>query len=226
LKTIEKYLTKKQGEFAQHSFFAQIAESRLLNEFGFFAQQMTFWVMTFQDVLRLNEARFASTDFQKIAHSHRLEDEGHNLWFLSDLNQMQIDEPNLRILYSQDHVLTRDATYALVSEIFRAPNDYQRIAFLLTLESLAHVFFERTSNSIKNIGYSSKLKYFSDYHFEIEESHESLGQSLEICFDGVHLNQDDETSIFDMIDRVHTAFKLMFDGLETTLNRAKSLSLV
>lgn len=223
-KTIQKYLAQKQDEFAQHPFFDQIVESKSLNELASFAQQMTFWVMTFQDVLRLNQARFVNSEIRKIAQDHQLEDEGHNFWFLSDLNQMKSQEPSLRLLYSHDHISTRDATYALVSEVFRACNDYQRIAFLLALESSAHNFFKHTSNFVERIGYSSALKYFSNHHFDVEESHESLGHGIEKYFNNIQLTQDEEKSIFGTIDRVYEAFTLMFDGLEATLNRAKVLA--
>jgi hypothetical protein len=221
MKTVQKYLAQKQREFAQHPFFNHIVEGSTLEELASFAQRMTFWIMTFQDVLRLNEARFMKPEFRKIARDHRLEDEGHNLWFLSDLNQMKREEPNLRLLYSHDYTATRDAAYALVSEVFRARNDYERIAFLLAIESGAYIFFKHTSDFVERIGYSSTLKYFSNHHFDVEENHKSLGDSLENYFNSIYLTQEEEKNIFELIDRVYEAVRIMFNGLEAALNKAK-----
>lgn len=217
MKTVQNYLAQKQREFAQHPFFNHIVVGITLEELASFAQPMSFWVMTFQDVLRLNEARFMKPEFRKIARHHRLEDEGHNFWFLSDLNQMKREEPSLRLLYSHEHTATRDATYALVSEVFRARNDYERIAFLLALESAAHIFFKYTSNFVERIGYSSTLKYFSNHHFDVEESHESLDDSLENYFNSIQFTQEEEKNIFELIDRVYEALRIMFNGLEAAL---------
>lgn len=220
MKNICKYLSQKQAKFAQHPFFEQIAEGRPLDELGPFAQRMAFWVQSFQDVLRLNEERVISPDLRQIARCHRDEDGGHNEWFMSDLNVMSNGEPSIYLLYSSEHRPTRDASYALISEVFQARNDYERIAFLLTLESTAHVFFEHVADFSERAGYSSVLKYFSNHHLSAEKSHQSFDeQNMEAYINSIQLTQGEEKGIFEMIDRAYEAFTMMFDDFTVTLER-------
>jgi hypothetical protein len=220
MKIIHKYLAQKQAKFAQHPFFERIAEDRSLDELVPFAQRMTFWIQSFQDLLRLNEARVINPELRKIARCHRVEDEGHNEWFISDLSTMNSREPGIRSLYSSEHSPIRDASYLLISEVFRARNDYERIVLLLILESAAYIFFERIADFSERAGYSGVLKYFSNHHFSAEQSHQSLDeQSIEAYIDSIQLTQDEKKGIFEMIDRAYNAFTVMFDNFETTFER-------
>jgi len=66
MKIIHKYLAQKQAKFAQHPFFERIAEDRSLDELVPFAQRMTFWIQSFQDLLRLNEARVITQSYARL----------------------------------------------------------------------------------------------------------------------------------------------------------------
>jgi hypothetical protein len=120
-------------------------------------------------------------------------------------------------LYSREHAPTREASYVLLSEVFRGRNDYERIALLLTVESAAQVFFERIANFSERRGYSNRLQYFSNHHLNAEESHESFEQDGEAYFNEIRLTQDEEKGIFEMIDRAYEAFTAMFDNFEPKL---------
>jgi hypothetical protein len=217
MKTIHEYLAQKEAKFVQHSFFDKIYKSSSLNKLASLAPRISFWVMTFQDVLRLNEARFTNQKLYKIAQQHRIEDGGHDAWFLNDLYEMNCEEPGLSSLYKSENASVREATYALVSEVFQARNDYERIVLLLTVESTAHVLFKHTAELTERAGYSDVLKYFSYNHLDAEESHESFDDSLEASLDSAQLTQDEKKGIFEVIDRAYEAFTKMYDSLEVTL---------
>ncbi|KST65161.1 hypothetical protein [Mastigocoleus testarum] len=220
MKVIEDYIAPKQAQFVQHPFFEKIAKSDSLEQLTSIAQCIAFWTMTFQDILRLNEVRFTNPKLREIAQLHRIEDGGHDIWFLDDINEMNVEEPKLNVIYdvyNRNHNSTRDASYALVSEVFRAYNDYERIALLMTIETTANSFFQATADLTERVGYSSVLKYFSYYHLRVEESHESLNENIESSFDNIQLTQSEERNIFELIDRAYKAFTVMFDGLYAVL---------
>jgi hypothetical protein len=226
MKIIEDYIAQKQAKFVQHPFFDKIAESNSLEGLTSLAQRIAFWVMTFQDVLRLNEAQFTNPKLRKFAQHHRIEDGDHDLWFLEDLNEMNIEEPKLSFVYdvyNRNYTSTRDAAYALVSEAFRASNDYERIALLLTIETTANSFFKSTADFTERLGYSSVLKYFSYHHLEVEEGHESLNQGVEASLGNIQLTQNEEKGIFEVIDRAYEAFTAMFDGLYAALEHREKV---
>lgn len=216
MKVIEHYIVQKQTKLAQHTFFQQLTEDTSLEQFASVASRLSFWVMSFQDLLRLNEERITNEQIRNIVGKHRLENMGHEQWFLQYVNQIKCKVLTLKSLYSRDHFTTRNATYTLMSEVFQTRNDYERVVLLLTLESANHVFFGSTVDFVESVSYSGILQYFSDYHLDLEKNHGIFEQTLEAYLESVQLTQEEEQNILNMIDRMYNAFTQMFDGLELT----------
>lgn len=217
MQTIQSYLAYRQQQFTQHQFFQHLTDETTLEQFASVASRLSFWVMSFQDLLRLNEERITNDDIRKIVHKHRLEKIGHEQWFVSDVKDMECKILTLQSIYSRNYTTTRDATYALMSEVFQARNDYERIVLLLTLESTGNIFLRFTVDFVDTVSYSHSLRYFSDYNLEFEKNYTFLAEKLTDYFAQVQLNQDEEEHILKMIDRVYHAFNLMFDGLISAL---------
>src|SRR4029079_13090631 len=140
MKLVEAHVAKRQAEFSKQDF---LADERLGGGVGgvlSFAPDLTFWVMAFQDILRLNASLTRDPQMRKIVRHHRAEDAGHERWFLDDLAAMQIPAPDVRWLFGDRHAPTRDAAYALVTEVYRATDDRLRLVLVKTLESAGHVF--------------------------------------------------------------------------------------
>src|SRR5215204_4975901 len=75
-------------QFKKNPFFALLRKLRNLEEISTFVPELTFWAMTFQDILRINEERVKDPYLKKVARHHRLEDAGHEKWFLHDKKYM------------------------------------------------------------------------------------------------------------------------------------------
>jgi len=222
MKTVRNYVERKQTEFRKHTFFTFFKEpfvDMLPEKLVDFAPKMTFWIMCFQDVLRLNAVHITHPVFYQVARIHQVEDAGHEKWFLNDLNRLGCGVPNLQTLYSQESAPVRYASYALVSEVFRANNDFERIALLLSLESSAQVFFEHIATFSESIGYSNFLEYFSNHHLNAEQSHESFNQEIEAQIDNIQLTPEQQQGVFESIDRVFLSFTAMFNELQKTLRQ-------
>ena len=220
MKTIELYIESKQQEFVEHPFFDLLEKMNSLEEISAFVPELTFWAMTFQDILRINEERVKEPYLKKIARHHRLEDAGHEKWFLHDKNliaQMTNSDASskdsVRWLYSNDCQLTRDAAYAIMSEIYKAEDERVNIALLLTLESSGHVFFEKIVNQVKKTGHDSDLKYFSSSHLEVELAHALFEEEMEKKLFALKLPTSVRREALRMVDRCYDAFNHMFDGL-------------
>jgi hypothetical protein len=220
MKTIQAYIDSKQYEFMNHPFFKVLEELNTLDEINYFVPELTFWAMTFQDILRLNEERVSSPYLKKVARHHRLEDAGHEKWFLHDKSYMSSLGPkeisqrhDVSWLYSQDLQATRDAAYAIVSEIYKIEDEYLNIALLLTLESSGHVFFEKVANQVKKTGEDDNLLYFSSSHLDVEMAHALFEEEMEKKLFEKALPIETRREALKMIDRCYDAFNLMFDGL-------------
>jgi hypothetical protein len=55
---VKEYIAQQKQRLSEHKFFSQLQPDPVLDRAMAFAPALTFWIMTFQDVLRLN-AKFA-----------------------------------------------------------------------------------------------------------------------------------------------------------------------
>ncbi|KTD21364.1 hypothetical protein [Legionella londiniensis] len=224
MKAIEAYIESKQQEFMEHPFFEILQNLNTLDEISCFVPELTFWAMTFQDILRLNEERVQDPYLKKIARHHRLEDAGHEKWFLQDkkymgsLGNSYCCKDDVAWLYGKESQVTRDAAYAILSEIYKIDDEILNIVLLLTLESSGHVFFEKVANQIKKTGEDENLKYFSSTHLEVEMAHAIFEEEMERKLHERKISVNTRREALKLVDRCYEAFNRMFDGLVIVCN--------
>jgi len=231
MKIIQDYIDSKQQEFMNHPFFEILEQLNSLQELSYFVPELTFWAMTFQDILRINEERVNDPYLRKVARHHRLEDAGHEKWFLHDKKYMEavnIDPTNdtndVSWLYSKETQLTRDAAYAILAEVYKSNDEILNIVLLLTIESSGHVFFEKVSKQVKQTGEDKNLKYFSSSHLEVEMAHALFEEEMERSLFARTVPIQTRREALKMIDRCYDAFNKMFDGLIIACNRRLELA--
>jgi hypothetical protein len=223
MKTIQTYISTKQASFSRHAFFTRLAQHAPLAEVLPFAKAMSFWIMSFQDILRLNETHVTDPVLKPIAYSHKMEDAGHELWFLNDLLTLDEKLPDIRYLFGREHAATRDASYALVAEVFRAKSDVERIALVLALESTGHVFFERIATYLEEMrfGRYNEFRYFARKHLDVELDHEVFEDEKEDLIENLPMTGEQELACQQLVDRAYDAFIAMFDHLEVITRPAQ-----
>ena len=213
MKQVEVYIAKRQAQFCEHAFFAEERLSSGLRGGLSFAPDLTFWVMAFQDVLRLNAALTRDPKIRRIVRHHRAEDAGHDRWFLDDLASMQVPAPDVRWLFGERHAPTRDAAYALMSEVYRATDDRLRLVLVTTLESAGHVFFGRVAAAVERAGLTKALKYFSFAHLEVEKNHQVFEEEIARTVSAIRLEPKARIEAKRLVDRCYAAFESMFDAI-------------
>jgi hypothetical protein len=213
MKLVELYISTKQAEFANHSFFPKLEARLEYPQVLSFAPELTFWVMAFQDILRLNAVFTRDAEIRQIVRHHRAEDAGHERWFLHDLATMNVTAPDVAGIFGRRHTPTRDAAYALVAEVFRTTDDRLRLVLIKTLESAGHIFFERVSRVVERLGRTSLLKYFSLNHLEVEKNHEVFEREMGEKISAIRLSPRVRAQAQDLVDRCYAAFRSMFDAL-------------
>ncbi|HVY44581.1 MAG TPA: hypothetical protein VHB21_01830 [Minicystis sp.] len=221
MKHVRRHIADKQGELLLHGFFTRLERNEAFEKAMEFAPGLTFWVFAFQDILRLNELRVQDPGLRRIARHHKAEDRGHDAWFLQDVAALDPTPRDFRWLFGPHHAQTRDAAYALVSEVFRTDNDYVRIALLLTLESAGHVFFERMAAYVERNNPDGALQYFSKKHLDVERDHQLFEAEMLKQIE-VELPTSVRNEAISMIDRCYEAFGLIFSGLEGRIVRRAS----
>lgn len=220
MKTIQTYIDSKQSEFMNHPFFSLLEQLNSIEEISYFVPELTFWAMTFQDILRINEERVKDPYLKKVARHHRLEDAGHEKWFLSDkkyMSQFSQDpscgRDDVAWLYCKDSQLIRDAAYAIMAEMYQLDEEILNVALLLTIESSGHVFFEKVVKQVRKTGEDKNLKYFSSSHLEVELAHALFEEEMERNIYARRLPINIRREGLKMVDRCYAAFNKMLDGL-------------
>jgi hypothetical protein len=225
MKVVLEHIEAKQASFAKHPFFAELRLDRPIEQIASFAPRLAFWVMSFQDILRLNEQMVQDPALKRIARHHRDEDLGHERWFLEDIAKLTGGPLTISALYGRASASTRDAAYQLITEVYRAADDRLRIVLVLVLESTGHVFFGRTAvltnAAVQN---PQKLKYFSDFHLHIEQAHEVFESQIESQILNIPLPPALEAEALALVDRAYAAFDSMFHGLRDELAQRREKS--
>lgn len=227
MKTVQDYIDSKQYEFKAHPFFEALEQLDSIEDISYFIPELTFWAMTFQDILRINEERVKDPYLKKIARHHRIEDSGHDIWFLNDKkyigqlvgNGSTCVQDDIASLFAKDSQLIRDAAYRIVSEIYKTDDELVNVAMLLTLESSGHVFFEKVVQQVKKTGEDKNLKYFSSSHLEVELAHALFEEEMESKLFSMRLPIETRRAALKMVDNCYEAFNQMFDGLLIVLNK-------
>lgn len=228
MKDIQAYIDSKQQEFESHPFFALLEKLKTLEEIGYFVPDLTFWVMAFQDVLRLNKERVTNPYLKKIAHHHKFEDAGHEQWFLHDKNYISSrhasTSEDANWLFGRETRAVRDASYAILSEVYRTESDWLNITLLITIESSGHVFFDKIVNKIQELGENENLKYFARSHLDKELAHALFDEEMERELYAEPLPADIRREARALVDRCYNAFNKMFDGLIVAYERQLELA--
>jgi hypothetical protein len=213
MRAVLQHIRVRQSRFMAHPLFGELQPGRPLEEVLAFAPRLTFWVMCFQDVLRLNAQRVRDSELSLLMRRHRAEERGHDDWFFGDLAQLTGRAPRVDEPWSRAHESTRDASYALLAEVLRPMDDRLRVLLVLALESTSHAFFSRVSALTQAAGASKRLKYFAPHHMEAEEEHEVFEEQMEAMLNAIELSPALEAEGVALVDRVYAAFHAMFDGL-------------
>jgi hypothetical protein len=168
---IGRFIDERRQIFARHEFFRLLDGRGSLEQVQRIIPRMAFFVMTFQDVLRLAFERTTSAELREMTRSHQLEDSGHDRWYLSDVAALGA-AVDIEWMYSKDHQLARDVAYAQIADVLTAEHDGSRLAITLSLEATGAEFFGRIIGFLERVSCGVPLSYFARRHQQIEAGHE------------------------------------------------------
>lgn len=213
MQSIQDHVSKKQGALAGHPFLSSLRPDPALAKALWFAPLTAFWAMGFQDVIRMNAERVADSGLRKIIQQHRVEDAGHDQWYLQDLAAMGKRDVDLAWLYGEECRPIREATYAIASEVFRVADDVERVVLLLALEGAGHVLFGGVTKVLDEAGHSRRLRYFAHSHLEVEIGHDLFADEAKQFIKNITMSDERRAGAIALVDRVFAAFVLLADGL-------------
>lgn len=213
MRVLKQRIAERQEIFRRHPFFARLESGRSFEAVMSFAPHLMFWVMAFQDILRLNYELIRDPKLRRIAAHHRREDAGHEQWYLDDLRALGFADRDVSLLFGAEHAATRAAAYGLVSEVYRASDDRVRLALVLTVESAGHAFFEQIAPYVEQHGGGCRLRYFAKSHLDVEHSHNVFSEDTAEAIDQLVLTDELREEAEGMVERAFYAFIAMFDAI-------------
>ncbi len=210
----------RQAQFSTLPFFKFLEQGNRIEDANLFVSGLAFFILAFQDMLRINEAQITDPVLLPIAQHHRQEDLGHDIWFLHDIQKLDAD-CSAALLFSEKSVQTRDTSYAIAAEIYRASDDRIRLVIPLVLEAAGHIFFSRAYHFFNRAGYTDRLKYFSEEHFQAELDHEMFDQDINQRLQALHLTDELRQEAGDVVERIFTALIAMVSALNDQIEQTQ-----
>ncbi len=207
-------------EFEKRPYFRLLEGPGSPRDVQILVPAATFFVFAFQDMLRLNHERVRDDDLKQIARQHRMEDAGHELWFINDMRKLGV-ERDIPWIFSKHHRATRDASLELIGEILHAEDDYQRIAIPLVLEAGGHVYFSRIFHFFKRCGVDLDLEYFAEAHWQVEQAHEVFDADHSQKLERIQLSGMARKRTIDMAGRMFQSMTRMVDDIHAQIEASR-----
>lgn len=220
MRRLKSAIASHRSELSRHILFDLLATSRSTVPLAKMARALAWWPMVFQDVLRLNVDRVRGTEMERFAEYHRVEDSGHDRWFLEDLRAFDVEEPSLSALFEDTFQPIRDACYTLMGEVFREQTPAQRVALLLALEPTGHLFFEQVSDAVDRVCPDLGLRYFARSHLGVEKDHDLFTESTNADLDRIVLSDTERAESEAAIRRIYSTFTDIFSYVADRMSEA------
>lgn len=216
MKAVFSRISELAERYEDQEFFALLDGAAGPAQVEALVPALAFFVFAFQDMLRLNEERMTDPVLQAIARKHRAEDAGHQNWFLHDARRLGV-EPDVEWTFGSPQRPTRDTSYELIAEVFRASDDRVRVVIPMVLEAAGHPFFRRVFRFFERAGVSQELKYFALSHWQVEEGHEMLQDAQTAYLEELELPEALRAECLQLVERMFAAMARMVADLHARM---------
>jgi DMATS type aromatic prenyltransferase len=222
LADVERAIQVLTARMVEHHFLRRLDDAGTLDDVRIAASRLTFFVMCFQDVLRLVTEHMSDATFASVARTHELEDKGHDQWFLHDLRHLGV-ATSVDSLFGPDHQVARDISYDLIAEVLRAESDWSRLAVVLSLEAIGAEFFGRIVGFLQRMGSGEGLKYFARRHLQIEQAHDLFRSNRDIPILHATPDERERAAAIATANRVFCTMTRFADSLNTAMVRRRTV---
>jgi DMATS type aromatic prenyltransferase len=221
LEDVQGTIINHQRVLARHPFLSRLERNLTFEQAVLVARRLAFFVMCFQDVLRLTHSLMKDPEIKQIAELHALEDAGHDRWYLQDLERFGI-ACEVSWLFSKDHERTRDVAYSQICDVLRSTDDRSRIAVALSLEAAGSEFFRRMIGALERLGQTDGLKYFARNHEEVEKGHEIFDMATQERFRRIAVPSSVSNEVLEVVGSTFASMTRLADDIEAALAMSDS----
>jgi len=217
---LQRYARDKLGRLAREPFFRTLEHDLPPTTSLQMLPYLTFWSMVFQDIIALNLARVTDPALRNIVQTHHDEDVGHNLWMAEDLRLIYGVLPDVLAIFDREYLQARAVSYALMSEVFAAQSDWERVALPIVLEEGGKVFLPALTAHFERAGLAGHLRALGRGHVQTEADHQLHTDAVAASFAAIELPADVGARVQAMADRAYTVFVGFADVLDGAVTRS------
>lgn len=221
MKEILGIIENEKQTLSEHDLFKWMSSS---NDPLAFAPAMTFFVLGFRDVLSYVKRNKPETFWDHSINIHCEEDAHHWLWFIEDLQKLDLNKSEwgrdfselLKKTWSENSYASRDMVYTLIHYAKLNRDPFVTLALIESLEAAFAVFINTLLPQIQKNGWENKLRYFGSRHHEDESGH-SLGTwvgegSVDADLENVILNDNQKMIAKALIKEIFERFDSVFSS--------------
>lgn len=221
MKQVFADLEQRTRAFSKLKLFQMLESDGIRSDVELTARGVSFFALSFQDMLRLNALQITDPELRKLARQQRKDDAGHDRWFLEDVRTLRI-EPDVGWLFGKQHQQTRDTSYEILAQILVPRSDHARLTVGLALEATGGVFISRVYGFFARLGLSAGLKFFAESHWQVEQSHECLDAELQQRLSDSALPESARQDALRASEATFRAVTLMCDAISDQMLEARS----
>jgi hypothetical protein len=210
---VEQLIGRRRQVLSRHGLFRLLEGPGDIEQIKQLIPRLAFFIMSFQDVLRLAFERSVEANLREMSRLHYLEDRGHDLWYLSDLAELGLSL-DVSWMYSASHQLTRDVSYGHIAEVLTAVDDRTRLAVTLCLEAVGAEFFGRIIGFLERAGRADGLRYFARRHETIEQNHQIFEEESKHSMMVLSVPAASASAILGAVDRTFARMSTLATDLE------------
>ncbi len=233
MNNIFELIENHKNQLANHSFCQRLRNAENPDKSIFnFVPHMTFFVLGFRDLLEYLRVPFPSNPVEFMLNEHCSEDSDHWLWFLQDLEKLQLSAQAwgghriadaMELIWAPQNAAIRRQIYDIVVLINHCKNAQEKLIIVECLEAAFAAFIESLNILTKRLGIYHQLVYFGEHHYDKESEH-TMGSWLESDVPKKQKSQQAKNVIRypvmeQMVDDIFSGFETMFSCWEKAMGK-------
>ena len=209
---VQRTIAEQRGRLAVHPFLTHLQHDATVEDVRAVAPHVAFFVLCFQDVLRLVHEHTTDPDLKQIAETHRHEDSGHDLWYLHDLDRLGV-ALEVRDLFVEERARIRDVAYTQIADAIRSSDDRSRLGVVLALEAAGAEFFGSMIEGLERLTHDEALLYFARPHQKVEQSHDLFDDDKSRRMNEIPVPADVLPEVLAVVERTFGTMTALADEL-------------
>jgi chorismate-pyruvate lyase len=224
MEEILAFIEKKKFEFSQLPFFEYLRDQNISPKQRLaFAPCAAPFIMSFGELNRTVFRDEPTNDpIQKIINKHTYEDDHHWLWFLEDLEKLDLN-PNkpftevLSFLWSEETRASRQVAYELYRCAVKA-SPIQKLMIIESVEATGNAALQASSQVVRELQVLTKQKeynFFGASHLIVDTGHAYCSPKAKQLVGSIQIGGNDKREYLKLIEHIFEVFEEFVDELLT-----------